>query len=93
MTLKLDRGRRLDGRLNLLRRAAFYLAILQGGQTLAVHHGMVPPTINLDNLDPVCAALGLNYTPNTAVAKRVDYALANSFGFGGTNASLVVGRI
>jgi len=61
--------------------------------TLAVHHGVVPPTINLDNLDPACAALDLNYTPNTAVAKRVDYALANSFGFGGTNASLVVGRV
>jgi 3-oxoacyl-[acyl-carrier-protein] synthase II len=37
--------------------------------------------------------LGLNFTPNTAVKKRVDYALANSFGFGGTNASLVVGRV
>jgi 3-oxoacyl-[acyl-carrier-protein] synthase II len=61
--------------------------------TLAVHHGVVPPTINLDNVDPACAALGLNFTPNTAVAKRVDYALSNSFGFGGTNASLVVGRV
>jgi 3-oxoacyl-[acyl-carrier-protein] synthase II len=60
---------------------------------LAVHHGVIPPTINLENIDPVCAALGLNFTPNTAVKKRVDYALANSFGFGGTNASLVVGRV
>ena len=60
---------------------------------LAVHHGVVPPTINLDNIDPACAALGLNFTPNVAVTKRVDYALANSFGFGGTNASLVVGRV
>ena len=60
---------------------------------LAVHHGVIPPTINLDNVDPSCAALGLNFTPNTAVTKRVDYALANSFGFGGTNASLVVGRV
>jgi 3-oxoacyl-[acyl-carrier-protein] synthase II len=61
--------------------------------TLAIHHGTIPPTINLENVDPACAALGLNFTPNTAVEKRVDYALANSFGFGGTNASLVVGRV
>jgi 3-oxoacyl-[acyl-carrier-protein] synthase II len=61
--------------------------------TLAIHHGVIPPTINLENVDPACAALGLNLTPNTAVTKRVDHALANSFGFGGTNASLVVGRI
>jgi len=60
--------------------------------TLAVYHGVIPPTINLENLDPACAALGLNFTPNQAVEKRVDYALTNSFGFGGTNASLVVGR-
>jgi len=60
--------------------------------TLAIHHGVLPPTINLDNIDPACAALGLNFTPNHAVEKRVDFALANSFGFGGTNASLVVGR-
>jgi 3-oxoacyl-[acyl-carrier-protein] synthase II len=60
--------------------------------TLAVHHGVVPPTINLENLDPVCAALGLNFTPNHAVEKRIDFALTNSFGFGGTNASLLVGR-
>ncbi|HTB81127.1 MAG TPA: beta-ketoacyl-ACP synthase II [Opitutaceae bacterium] len=61
--------------------------------TLSIHHGVVPPTINLDNLDPACAALGLNFTANTAVEKKVDFALANSFGFGGTNASLVVGRV
>jgi 3-oxoacyl-[acyl-carrier-protein] synthase II len=59
---------------------------------LAVRHGVVPPTINLETPDPACAALGLNFTPKTAVAKDVEYALANSFGFGGTNASLVVGR-
>jgi 3-oxoacyl-[acyl-carrier-protein] synthase II len=59
---------------------------------LAIHRGVIPPTINLDHLDPACAALGLNFTPHRAVAKTVDYALANSFGFGGTNASLVLGR-
>ncbi len=60
---------------------------------LAIDQGVIPPTINLDHLDPACAALGLNFTPHHAVRKRVDYALANSFGFGGTNASLVLGRI
>jgi 3-oxoacyl-[acyl-carrier-protein] synthase II len=60
--------------------------------TLAVHHGIIPPTINLDNLDPACAELGLNFTPNVAVKKEVRAALANSFGFGGTNASIVVAR-
>jgi 3-oxoacyl-[acyl-carrier-protein] synthase II len=61
--------------------------------TLAVHHGVIPPTINLDNVDPACAALGLNFTPNVAVKKEVRAALANSFGFGGTNASIVVARL
>lgn len=60
---------------------------------LAIHHGVIPPTINLTNLDSECAATGLNFTPNTAVRKTVRAALANSFGFGGTNASLVVSRI
>jgi 3-oxoacyl-[acyl-carrier-protein] synthase II len=60
--------------------------------TLAVQQGIVPPTLNLDQVDPVCAALGLNYTPREAVRKPVRAALANSFGFGGTNASLVVAR-
>ena len=60
---------------------------------LAIHHGIVPPTINLANLDPDCAATGLNFTPNTAVKKTVRAALANSFGFGGTNASLVVAKV
>ena len=53
----------------------------------------MPPTINLANLDPVCAATGLNFTPNTAVRKPVRAALANSFGFGGTNASLVFSKV
>jgi len=60
---------------------------------LAIDKGIVPPTINLDNIDPDCAALGLNFTASAAVVKRVDAALANSFGFGGTNASLVFGRL
>jgi 3-oxoacyl-[acyl-carrier-protein] synthase II len=60
---------------------------------LAVQKGIIPPTINLDNLDPGCRELGLDFTANTAVEKRLDNALSNSFGFGGTNASLIVGRI
>lgn len=59
----------------------------------AIHEGLVPPTINLATVDPVCAATGLNFTPNTAVRKPVRAALANSFGFGGTNASLVFARV
>jgi 3-oxoacyl-[acyl-carrier-protein] synthase II len=61
--------------------------------TLAVHHGVIPPTINLDHVDPACGELGLNFTPNVAVKREVRAALANSFGFGGTNASLVVARL
>ena len=60
---------------------------------LAIHHGVIPPTINIDNIDPACGDLGLNVTPNTAVRRPVRAALANSFGFGGTNASIVVARI
>jgi 3-oxoacyl-[acyl-carrier-protein] synthase II len=60
---------------------------------LAIEKGAVPPTANLDNVDPACAALGLDFTAHKAVAKKVDVALANSFGFGGTNASLVFGRL
>jgi 3-oxoacyl-[acyl-carrier-protein] synthase II len=44
-------------------------------------------------VDPACAALGLDFTAGAAVTKPVDAALANSFGFGGTNASLVFGRV
>ena len=60
---------------------------------LAIRDGIVPPTINLENVDPVCSALGLNFTPNVAVRKPVRAALANSFGFGGTNASVVFARV
>jgi 3-oxoacyl-[acyl-carrier-protein] synthase II len=60
---------------------------------LAIRDGVVPPTINLDNVDPACAAQGLNFTPNVAVKKTVRAALANSFGFGGTNASVVFAKL
>lgn len=58
---------------------------------LSIHHGIIPPTINLEKLDDLCASTGLNFTPQTAVKKTFKFALSNSFGFGGTNASLVFG--
>jgi 3-oxoacyl-[acyl-carrier-protein] synthase II len=59
---------------------------------LAIDRGVIPPTLNLENLDPACAALGLDFTAGRSVEKRLEASLANSFGFGGTNASLVFGR-
>lgn len=57
--------------------------------TLALRDGIVPPTINYEDPDPEC---DLNYTPNTAVKKSLRYALSNSFGFGGHNACLALGK-
>jgi 3-oxoacyl-[acyl-carrier-protein] synthase II len=64
---------------------------LEAGITaLAVHHQRVPPTINLDSPDPEC---DLDYVPHTARDLPIEYALSNSFGFGGTNAALLLKRI
>lgn len=52
---------------------------------LALRAGILPPTINLENPDPDC---DLDYCPNEAVAQEVEYALSNSFGFGGHNVTL-----
>ena len=60
---------------------------------MAIREGVIPPTINLEQIDPAVAALGLQIAANTAVSKPVRAALANSFGFGGTNASIVVAAI
>ncbi|MCX5889913.1 MAG: beta-ketoacyl-ACP synthase II [Deltaproteobacteria bacterium] len=57
---------------------------------LAIRDGIVPPTINLQDLDPDCA--GLDIVRDQARKKDVRYVLSNSFGFGGTNASLVFKR-
>ena len=57
---------------------------------LALHHQKVPPTINLHNPDPEC---DLDYCANTARDVKIDVALKNNFGFGGTNGSLVFKRI
>jgi 3-oxoacyl-[acyl-carrier-protein] synthase II len=56
---------------------------------LAVHHQVSPPTINIFNQDPEC---DLDYCANTARQMRIDVALKNSFGFGGTNGTLVFKR-
>ena len=60
---------------------------------LAIRDGRIPPTINMANLDPACKDLGLDFCSNRAVEKRIDYSLSNSFGFGGTNATLIFARI
>jgi 3-oxoacyl-[acyl-carrier-protein] synthase II len=57
-----------------------------GISALAVHHQAVPPTINLDVPDPEC---DLDYVPHKSRAVEMEYALSNSFGFGGTNAALL----
>jgi len=60
---------------------------------LAIRDGIVPPTTNLENLDPECAATGLNFTANKALKKTINTAVSNSFGFGGTNVSLMFRRV
>ncbi len=56
---------------------------------LALHQGVVPPTINYTTPDPEC---DLDYVPNAARRQAIRYALSNSFGFGGTNSCLLFGR-
>ena len=56
---------------------------------LAIRDNVLPPTINYENPDPDC---DLDYVPNQARPQPLSYALSNSFGFGGQNISLVVGR-
>ena len=55
---------------------------------LAMTKGVVPPTLNLDNPSPGC--IGVDLVPHRAKERKVSVALSNSFGFGGTNASLVL---
>jgi 3-oxoacyl-[acyl-carrier-protein] synthase II len=63
---------------------------LEAGITiLALQNQLAPPTANLDNIDPCCE---LNYVPNKPQSAPMEFALSNSFGFGGTNGSLVFKR-
>jgi 3-oxoacyl-[acyl-carrier-protein] synthase II len=57
---------------------------------MALHTGIIPPTINLENQDPEC---DLNYVPNKAIKADIKYALNNSFGFGGTNSSTILKKV
>ncbi len=57
---------------------------------MALHTGVIPPTINIENQDPQC---DLNVVPNKAVKAEINYALNNSFGFGGTNSSLIFKKV
>ncbi len=57
--------------------------------TLALHHGVLPPTINYEHPDPDC---DLDYVPNQARKQDVELAASNAFGFGGTNATLIFGK-
>jgi 3-oxoacyl-[acyl-carrier-protein] synthase II len=56
---------------------------------LAIRDQVAPPTINLANPDPEC---DLDYVPNVARSMKIDVAVSNSFGFGGTNGTLVFRR-
>jgi 3-oxoacyl-[acyl-carrier-protein] synthase II len=63
---------------------------LEGGiSALALHYQTIPPTINYETPDPDC---DLDYTPNTTRRAKLNYVLSNSFGFGGTNATLLLKR-
>ena len=63
---------------------------LEAGITvLAIRHQVIPPTINYETPDPEC---DLDYVPNTKRAAKIEFALSNSFGFGGTNGALLFKR-
>ena len=72
---------------HLLRAAGGVEAIFS---VLSIRDQVVPPTINLENQDPEC---DLDYVPNNAREMKIDASLSNSFGFGGTNGSLIFRKI
>jgi 3-oxoacyl-[acyl-carrier-protein] synthase II len=57
---------------------------------MGMRHGILPPTINLDEPDPHC---DMDFIPNTARAADIDAALCNCLGFGSKNSALVLGRV
>ena len=61
-----------------------------GVTVLALRDQILPPTINLENQDPDTA--GMDFVPNVARKAEVEYAMSNSFGFGGTNGALLFRR-
>jgi 3-oxoacyl-[acyl-carrier-protein] synthase II len=60
---------------------------------LSMRDQMIPPTTNLENLDPVCEGLKLNFVPQKAQSAKLKYVLSNSFGFGGTNGTLIFSKL
>ncbi|MET0255445.1 MAG: beta-ketoacyl-ACP synthase II [Luteibacter sp.] len=60
---------------------------------MAIRDGIMPPTMNLTDVDPEVAALGMDLVPNKAEKADIDVVVSNSFGFGGTNGTLVFRRI
>jgi 3-oxoacyl-[acyl-carrier-protein] synthase II len=56
----------------------------------AIETGIIPPTINLNEIDPECE--GIDFVPNTAKKADIRYAMSNAFGFGGQNSSIIVGK-
>ena len=60
---------------------------------MAIRDGVMPPTMNLETVDPEVAALGMDLVPNQAEKADIDVVVSNSFGFGGTNGTLVFRRV
>lgn len=60
---------------------------------MALRDGVMPPTMNLETVDPEVAALGMDLVPNQAERADIDVVVSNSFGFGGTNGTLVFRRV